>query len=249
MVIVLMILIIIVVFIVLGASAVFSGGSITKSTVERVALPAGAVDETGYYTDQLDWISNETKLLTGLKYFHKKTGVQPYLYITDNVNGSHHPTESELDAFANKLYDELFTDEAHILLVFFEYNNAYMDRYVCGTQAKTVIDAEAADILLDYVDRYYYDDSLTDEEFFSKAFSEAADRIMTVTRSPWISVMSVFALLALAVVLFTWWNMARRQKELEARRMEEILKTPLEKFDDLEAEKLAKKYENIDPPK
>lgn len=243
-----MILIIIVVFIMLGTSAIFSGGTdITKSTTERVALPAGAVNETGYYTDELGWISNETKLLTGLKNFHKKTGVQPYLYIVDNVNGSHRPTESELDAFANKLYDELFTDEAHILLVFFEYNNAYMDRYVCGTQAKTVIDAEAADILLDYVDRYYYDDSLTDEEFFSKAFSDAADRIMTVTRSPWISVMSVFALVALAVVLFTWWNMAKRQRNLEARRMEEILKTPLEKFDDLEAEKLAKKYEDPDP--
>ena len=247
MIIILMILIIIVVFIILGTSAIFSGGDITKSTLERIALPAGAVNETGYYTDELGWISNETKLLIGMKYFHKKTGVQPYLYIVDNINGSHHPTESEFDAFANQLYDELFTDEAHILLVFFEYNNAYMDRYVCGTQAKTVIDAEAADILLDYVDRYYYDDSLTDEEFFSKAFSDAADRIMTVTRSPWISVMSVFALLALAVVLFTWWNMAKRQRELEARRMEEILKTPLEKFDDLEAEKLAKKYEDPEP--
>ncbi len=247
MVIIAMILIIIVVFIMLGTGSIFSGGDITKSTAERVALPAGAVNETGYYTDELGWISNETKLLTGLKYFHKKTGVQPYLYIMDNVNGSHHPTESELDAFTNELYDRLFTDEAHLLLVFFEYNNAYMDRYVCGTQAKTVIDAEAADILLDYIDRYYYDDSLTDEEFFSKAFSDAADRIMTVTRSPWISVMSVFALLALAVVLFTWWNMAKRQKDLEARRMEEILKTPLEKFDDLEAEKLAKKYEDPDP--
>lgn len=35
-----------------------------------------------------------------------------------------------------------------------------------------------------------------------------------------------------------------KQKNLEERHREELLKTPLEKFYDVEAEKLAKKYED-----
>lgn len=219
---------------------------ITKSTIQREALPKGSVNETDYYFDELDWIGNETKLLSGLRYFYQKTGVQPFLYITDTVSGTNYPSMSQLDDFANGLYDELFTDEAHLLLVFFEYDDGYMTRYVAGTQAKTVIDTEAGDILLDFIDRNYYDDSLDDETFFSKSFTEAADRIMDVTRSPWINVMIVFGFVVLVIVLFIWWRAHKKQKDLEAKRTEEILNTPLDKFDDLEAKKLTKKYENKD---
>lgn len=225
----------------------FNGGSIgsgiTGSTVTRVPLPPGSVNETAYYTDMLDWIGNRTTLQSGLKHFYQKTGVQPYLYITDTVNGSHDPSQAELEEFANGLYDQLFTDEAHLLLVFFEYDGKYMDWYVCGTQAKTVIDTEAGDILLDYLDRYYYYKNLTDEEYFSSAFRDAADRIMTVTRSPWIPVLLVLGLVFLAIILLAWWLSAKNQKNLEARRTEEILKAPLEKFGNTEAEELAKKYQ------
>lgn len=227
-----------------GSMNKVDGGNITISTVERVALPPGSVNETGYYTDNLGWINNETKLVSGLKHFYKETGVQPYLYLTDTINGSHSPTESELESFANSLYDELFTDEAHLLLVFFEYDNRYMDWYIAGTQAKSVIDREAADILLDYIDRYYYESNLSDEEFFSKSFKDAADRIMTVTRSPWITVYVVIGIAVLLIVLFTWWKKSKEQKNLEAKRREEMLKTPLDRFGDTEAEDLMKKYKD-----
>lgn len=243
-----LVIIVILILVLSASSSMFgdygSSGDITKSTVQREALPAGSVNETNYYTDELGWITDQTQLVSGLKYFYQKTGVQPYLYITDTVNGSHSPSSTELDDFANDLYDQLFTDEAHLLFVFLEYNNAYMDRYVCGTQAKTVIDSEAADILLDYVDRYYYDNSLTDEVFFSKAFSEAADRIMAVTRSPWIMVLTIFGLVVLVAILFIWWRHVQKQKNLEAQQREQIFNTPLEKFGDTEVEDLAKKYED-----
>lgn len=245
---VILVVIFIVLFILFSAGSVFTGSSgnsdITTSTVAREALPAGSVNETAYYTDELGWITNQTELLSGLKYFYQQTGVQPHLYITDSVNGSHTPTMDELDTYAHGLYDQLFTDEAHILLVFFEYNGSYMDRYICGTQAKTVIDTEAGDILLDYLDRNYYDNSMTDEEYFSTSFHDAADRIMTVTRSPWISVLIVFGIVLLMLILFTWWRYAKKQKDIEAKRTEEMLNTPLEKFGDTEAEELAKKYED-----
>ncbi|MHB1483680.1 MAG: hypothetical protein ACYCYI_03360 [Saccharofermentanales bacterium] len=220
-----------------------NNNDITKSTVVRKALPPGSVNETDYYTDELGWIQNRTQLLSGMKHFYQKTGVQPYLYITDTVNGSNTPTMDELDLFANNLYDELFTDEAHLLLVFFEYNNNYMDRYITGTQTKTIIDMEAGDILLDYIDRYYYDKSMTEDAFFSKAFSDAADRIMSVTRSPWIMVFIVFGIFALLLVLYIWWRHLKKQKNLESKQTEDILKTPLEKFGDTELDDLEKKYD------
>ncbi|HSN59186.1 MAG TPA: hypothetical protein VLR72_07000 [Clostridiaceae bacterium] len=239
----------IVAIIMMSLSSMFSGSSgctgVTPSTVERQALPKGAVNETGYYTDEAGWIGSETQLLSGMKHFYEKTGVQPYLYITDNINGSNSPTKAELQTYSEGLYDELFTDEAHLLLVFFEYgsNSQYMDWYIAGTQAKQVIDTEAGDILLDYIDRYYYED-MTDEEFFSKSFSDSADRIMTVTTSPWIPVLIVLGIGAALVIGFVWWNRAKKQKEIEAKRTEELLNTPLEKFGDTEADELARKYES-----
>ncbi len=234
----------IVIFSILGSTTSNSGGNITVSSVERVALPPGSVNETKYYTDELDWIMNETKLINGLKQFYKETGVQPYLYLTDTINGSHFPTNLELESFASSLYEELFTDEAHLLLVFFEYEGRYMDWYIAGTQAKSVIDREAGDILLDYIDRYYYDESLTDEEFFSKSFSDAANRIMTVTKSPWITVFMVLGVAVVVIVLFIWWKKSKEQKILEAKRREELFKTPLDKFGDTKAEDLLKKYQD-----
>jgi hypothetical protein len=253
--IVFVVILFVVVFIIASFGGLFSGGSsvsgnITSSTIQREALPAGSVNETEYYTDELGWIGNNTKLEAGMKNFYKKTGVQPYLYITDTANGSHYPTLDDLQAFAEQKYGELFSDQAHLLLVFFEYEpGEYMDYCLTGSQAKTVIDNEAKDILLDYIDRYYYSSNLSeDEAFFSKSFSDAADRIMKVTTSPWIPVLIVLSAAVLVVILFVWWRHAKKQKNLEAQQTEEMLKTPLEKFGDRpefddEAEKRARNYD------
>lgn len=228
------------------ALSLSGGGSdsgVTASTVQREALPAGAVNETAYYTDELGWIGNRTKLEAGMKNFYKETGVQPYLYITDSVNGNHSPSQAELESFATEQYDALFTDEAHLLLVFFEYTpSEYHTWCITGTQAKTVVDTEAVNILLDYVDRYYYSD-LSDEEMFSKSFDEAGERIMRVTRSPWIAVWIVLGVLAIVVVAFLWWRSRKKQRNLEDEQTRKILETPLETFGSSEAEELAKKYE------
>lgn len=145
-----LILVIAIVFIVIfsiwGAVNSDAGSKITLSSVERVPLPPGSVNETGYYTDELGWITNESKLIEGLKYFYKETGVQPYLYLTDTIKGSNFPTESDLESYANELYDDLFRDEAHLLLLFFEYDGDYRGWYIVGTQAKSVIDDEAGRI-------------------------------------------------------------------------------------------------------
>ncbi|WZL79168.1 hypothetical protein QBE55_03105 [Eubacteriales bacterium mix99] len=220
-----------------------SFGQITASTVKREPLPKGAVTETGYYTDELDWIGNQTTLTAGLKNFYKKTGVQPYLYITDTIDGTHAPSDDQVEQFANSTYESLFSDEAHLLVIFFEYEDTYHTWYLAGSQAKTVLDQEAMDILLDYIDRYYYDQDLTDDQMFSKAFDKAGERIMSVMTSPWVPVLVVLGILAVLTVAFFWWRSYKKQKNKEAEDTEKILHTPLETFGSGEAEERAKKYD------
>nr|WP_315022521.1 hypothetical protein [uncultured Aminipila sp.] len=222
-----------------------SSSDITISTVEREPLPAGSVNETEYYTDELKWIGNKTELEKGMKNFYKETGVQPYLYITDNVNGEHITDEEQLADYSELLYQNLFTDEAHMLLVFYEYDGDYADYYLCGSQAKTVIDREAGDILLDYVDKYYYNEDITDEEFFSTVFDKTAIRIMTVEKSPWPKVWMALIILMIIIVIAVFLIKRKEQKIKEAEQDAKILETPLEEFgDDDELEELKKKYED-----
>lgn len=232
----------------IGIGGLVGGGSsaaaaITKSTVKREPLPKGSVVETNYYTDELDWIKNPTTLTAGMKNFYQKTGVQPYLFITDSIEGTHTPTEAQVEAFAGKTYDALFQDEAHLLLIFFEYNQQYSTWYLCGTQAKTVMDTEACNILLDNIDKYYSDSSLTDDSMFSKAFDEAGTRIMEVTTSPWIPVLIVFAIIIILIIIFIWWKNAKKQKNVEDEQTRKILETPLESFGNAD-EDLESKYKD-----
>ncbi|MDE1548893.1 hypothetical protein [Jeotgalibaca caeni] len=227
-----------------GGSGSSSNQSITPSTVEREPLPAGSVNETSYYTDELGWVENESVMNDGLRHFYKQTGVQPHVYITGEINGSRTASMQEVEAFANSLYDDLFTDEAHLLLLFYEgVPSQYITYYVTGTQAKQVIDAEAANILLDYIDRNYYDSSLNTSEFFSESFRQAADRIMEVTTSPWIPVFLVIGAVVLIALLFFWWKKRKDQQALEAKQTEEMLNKPLHTFGkQSDADDLAKKY-------
>lgn len=227
-----------------------SGGSsdITKSTVEREPLEASAVITTDYYHDELGWIRSASKLESGMRSFFKETGVQPFLYITDTVNGSHYPTADDMDTYANDLYDIYIEDEGHILVLFFEYEGnpgVYNTWYVCGSQAKTVMDQEACDILLDYIDSYYYS-NLDEDEMFSTAFEKAGGRIMTVTKSPLPMILVAVCVVVVVIIAFSWWKKAKQQRNLEAEQTERILNADLDTISKTEnasaAENLEGKY-------
>ena len=49
-----------------------NSNNITVSTIEREALPKGAVNETSYFTDQAGWISNQTQMTQGLRHFYQE---------------------------------------------------------------------------------------------------------------------------------------------------------------------------------
>ena len=156
-----------------------SGADIPRSTVERTALAPGSANETGYFTDEDgDWIHDPAKLERGLRHFYEETGVQPYVYILPNGSVRSY---QELQSIAEEKYSELFTDQAHFVLVFCDDGNGRFNAaYWAGAQTGSVLDDEAINIFKGYLSQNYDDMSLSEEEIFSKAFADTADRIMQV---------------------------------------------------------------------
>lgn len=232
-----------------------SNNSITASTVNREKFDEAEkyyIDGL-WYIDELDWIKKSAKLESGMKYFYEKTGIQPFLYIT----GENFPTNDVLEKRANEIYEDYFSDEAHLVVVFSEYNSRYKCCYVTGVQSKTVIDSEAGEILLDYIDHYYYSD-LDEDEFFARSFREAADRIMRVTpKYGWIAFIFILVII-LTVIIFIWWKKKKKHKLDEMKKAEDILNSDLNEFsnssydsdpsftsaEDSNIEELKKKYDN-----
>ena len=220
--------------------------SVTPSTVNRTPLPRNSASEhVPMFTDHLGWIRNQSQLLPGMRSFHDRTGVRPHLYILGDINGNINPTLTQLSTFANARYDELFDDEAHLLFVFFEnINGDYMMYVVAGNQARSVIDNEAREILLDMVQRYYYT-NMSEEELFSRAFDQAGRRMMEITRPAWIPVAVVVGILLILALAFMWWKRKKEQDRLEAEETERILGQSLHTFGSSndEASRLAQKYD------
>ena len=219
-----------------------SGSDVAASTVQREKLPASAVAETAYYTDEDGgWIRSPSELESGLRAFYDDTGVQPYVYILPNGTST---SASELSERAAQLYDQLFSDEGHFLLVFCDDGNgSFTCGYAVGSQAKTVMDDEAVGILADYLDRYYNDLSLSEEEIFSRAFADTGQRIMSVTVSPVVPVAACVAVVGVAGISYLVFRKVRADRRAERERRERILNTPLEAFGDADVEDRAKKYE------
>lgn len=228
------------------------GQTQTQTTgVVREKLDSSLVTKTDWYTDaDGDWIHVPSRLTSGLEHFYDKTGVQPYVYILPN--GSTTSVE-ELTRQAEELYDNLFTDEGHFLLVFCDDGNeSFNCGYSVGSAASSVMDSEALNILADELN-YAYTYADEDEEVFSDAFSETADRIMSAAEDKahdetmgTVGIVVAVVVVAGTVAFFVVRSRKAKQAE-EKKQMEDILNTPLEKFGDKDVEDLADKYEKDGP--
>ena len=229
---------------------------ITQTTRVRSPLPRGAVNDVGpLYTDNLGWIQNSAQMQEGLRAFFNATGVRPHVYITDSINGNNSPTPSEVMEYAGILYDQLFRDEGHLLMVFFEYgifpNNQIEIALQPGSQARLVMDDESQNILLDYLafynDQFHLTFDFHAEQVFSNAFADAAERIMfrpPNNRPIWITLIIVTGVVLVVLVSYNFWKQKQIQKNLEAEQTERILNQDLGTFADDEATRLAKQYED-----
>ena len=213
--------------------------------IERTPLPLEYSTETNYYTDTLNWINSANKLEEGMKHFYRETGVQPHLYIVDNIEGDSNPDNPKVEKWMSEKYDELFTDEAHLLTLILDNGTNYGTWVLGGNQTKTVIDGEARDILLNYVDKYYTS-SMDEDEMFSKVFKDTADSIMYVYENSFAKVAKLLLILIIIVIvgiivvklitLAIKANQKKREQELE------ILNQSIDKIEDIDISDITDKY-------
>ena len=222
--------------IVIVAGLIAARPNIQQSTIERSKLDSSLCTKVDtWYQDDINWIHDEKTLLKGLKTFYDQTGVQPYLWITDNINGKAKPNTSDFETALKSKYSELFKDDGHVIVCFMESSpSVYATYYWAGSAAEGVIDDEAGEILLDVIDSKYTSD-LSDEEMFSKSFSDAATRMMKVGRTT-----KQYIILAVAVVAglgiivgFIFLLKAKRKSDAEeAEERERILNTDINEMSD-----------------
>ena len=97
--------------------------------------------------------------------------MQPYVYITEEATLN--------DSYAQKIYEEKFTDEGHFLLLIHNSYNSNGDEnwdayYLLGSDAAKVIDNDLMDQFWDNYDDAYADSSLSAAEVISQSFARTA---------------------------------------------------------------------------
>lgn len=224
-------------------SSVF-GSFFGAGSTPRERLSADLVHTSqSWYEDRLEWIYDEDELLSGMEDFYEETGVQPYLLICGDIEGYGYDLSDDIaEEYLAGLYESLFSDEGHMIYMFMEYMPSYYMTFIyTGSDADRVMDAAAREEMFEITDRLYYDEDLTDEEFFSEVFSETADEIMEDGRG---AGRYVVLLLSIAIPIALIWEFLRRKKKYETeerkRRVKEILETPLEPSQD--EKELREKY-------
>ena len=215
--------------------------------VQREKLDSSAlVKSNNWIDDSAKWLSNSGKVENAMKYFLDKTGVQPYLMIYDNINGSKTFNDSDVEKLLTNTYDKLFKDEAHTILFFIEPTENNYKRYLySGTSASTVMDSNAQNIMYKYIDSYYVSD-MTDDEYFSTIFTKTADTIMKkVTTKNDVAKsnnykMIIFILVAGGIIFFV---IKKKTSIKEKELAKDILNSDIEKPKDSTIEDIEKKYQ------
>lgn len=199
-------------------------------------------------TDELDWFDNVSQAGKRLDNFYDKTGIQPYVYL--KAYDSELRTDSEKEAFANELFDELGLAENTFLYVYFAEKNESDVGYMCyvnGKQVDSIMDAEAVDIFWGYIDKYWYTDLSTDS-VFQNTFDDTAKTIMTKSKTTIdllipvvIGVIVIGSIVGVLVIMKT-----KRKNEAEkAKETERILNSSMNNLvNSSESDPLIDKYNN-----
>lgn len=229
---VLVAVVVLIIFVSIVGAMLASSYGVTKSTIQREPLPRTAYSQINdWFEDDWNWVGTGNNLVKGLRYFQQETGVQVYVVITDDMQGC-----SSMEQLANAVYDDVFgNDEGHAVFVWYEPGDMYGNgngnyhTYLCvGVAAGAVLDSEAVEIVLDYFDQYYADTSLSEDELLGRTFTKAADRMMTVTKSPVGTIVILLVVLAIFVVVFSILKAKFKRDKERAEEQQQILNTPLE---------------------
>lgn len=214
-----------------------SDDSDVTSTINREKIENPIPYNNNCIKDELGYVENTSKLSKNLKNFYNKTGIQPYIYLKSYDETL--TSDSQKDNYAQNWYEQNIDNEDTFLFVYYEDQDpneiGYM-AYVNGKQVTSVMDSEAVNIFWNYIDRYWTDDSLSTVEVFTKTFNSTANTIMekSTTSNDIIKIICIIVgiIIVIGGIIHILRMKFKRDKE-KAKETVEILKTPLDKSDEL----------------
>lgn len=214
-----------------------SDDSDVTSTINREKIENPIPYDNNCIKDELGYVENTSKLSKNLKNFYNKTGIQPYIYLKSYDETL--TSDSQKDNYAQNWYEQNIDNEDTFLFVYYEDQDpneiGYM-AYVNGKQVTSVMDSEAVNIFWNYIDRYWTDDSLSTVEVFTKTFNSTANTIMekSTTSNDIIKIICIIVgiIIVIGGIIYILRIKFKRDKE-KAKETVEILKTPLDKSDEL----------------
>lgn len=214
-----------------------SDDSDVTSTINREKIENPIPYDNNCIKDELGYVENTSKLSKNLKNFYNKTGIQPYIYLKSYDETL--TSDSQKDNYAQNWYEQNIDNEDTFLFVYYEDQDpneiGYM-AYVNGKQVTSVMDSEAVNIFWNYIDRYWTDDSLSTLEVFTKTFNSTANTIMekSTTSNDIIKIICIIVgiIIVIGGIIYILRMKFKRDKE-KAKETVEILKTPLDKSDEL----------------
>ena len=214
-----------------------SDDSDVTSTINREKIENPIPYDNNCIKDELGYVENTSKLSKNLKNFYNKTGIQPYIYLKSYDETL--TSDSQKDNYAQNWYEQNIDNEDTFLFVYYEDQDpneiGYM-AYVNGKQVTSIMDSEAVNIFWNYIDRYWTDDSLSTVEVFTKTFNSTANTIMekSTTSNDIIKIICIIVgiIIVIGGIIYILRMKFKRDKE-KAKETVEILKTPLDKSDEL----------------
>lgn len=207
------------------------------STINREKIENPVPYDNNCIKDELGYVENTSKLSKNLKNFYNKTGIQPYIYLKSYDDTL--TSDDQKDSYAQTWYEQNIDNEDTFLFIYYEDSNpneiGYMS-YVNGKQVTSVMDSEAIDIFWNYIDRYWSDNSLSTVDVFTKTYDSTAKTIMkrSTTSKDIIKIICIVVgiVIILGGIIYILRMKFKRDKE-KAEETIEILKTPLDKTDEL----------------
>lgn len=226
-------------------AAAFLAGLGNKSTgFEKIVM--SGTKNVGYATDEINGSSDVKKTVKACEEFYEKTGIPLYFYITDTEITSGNDGYTD---YIDALYEKLFSDENHVLLVYFDTLDEWY--FWKGEAANSLVTDDMVNDLFDAIERYWFNYSLTMDEVLSNGVSDYQDSLTNESSGAgFFTVLLVLAGGILTVVaVYTYiskGNEAKRyEEEVKTLRADLILSKPLETFGNQEVENLKDKYDKL----
>jgi len=204
----------------------------------------GTID-VGYTYDD-GFTENSSMTEAACHEFYLKTGIPMFFYTAKTYNGS----TSSCDAYTVELYDDLFKDDNHVLIAYYDNINWWSCKI--GDEVETYMSEDDANKLIDIIiDDYWSDSNLSNDAVLAYGIADYQDELLTVKKSSnglamFMMIAGLILLIVAVYQLITYCSDVKKYEE-EAKKIERdiILSKPLETFGNQEMEDLKDKYDNM----